>query len=231
MDALLLSEGQRIWDESGGDWKVFNKEYPAAMQQLVEDREAEISERSGVLRNNANRIKDLNTVTEKLTAGEERSDKDKFYGYKYNSLVPDEYNAKVIEFSGDKATQRDNVSLWGMTERQAILEADAESRGLLLPAHLIRYGFPTFDSVEIGLLRAHGLGIPDIPLGLEIINAVEIAYNGYLNQNEGIPTTSEQLEAMRKFEDKFGISNGDDLDAFDEAIRIYETELKQFRQQ
>ncbi len=237
MQQLLLSEGQRIWDESGGDFKVFNKEYPKAMQQLVEDREAEISERSGVLRNNANRIKDLNTVTEKLTAGEERSDKDKMDitpftdRYKYNSLVPDEYNAKIIEFSGDKATQRDNVALWGMTERQAILEADAESRGLLLPAHLIRYGFPTFDSVEIGLLRAHGLGIPDIPLGNEIINAVEIAYNGYLNQNEGIPTTSEQLEAMRKFEDKFGISNGDDLDAFDEAIRIYETELKQFRQQ
>ena len=231
MQQLLLSEGQRVWDESGGDFKVFNKEYPKVMQQIVKDKEAEISERSGVLRNNANRIKDLNTVTEKLIAGEERSDKDKLFGYRYNSLVPDEYNAKVIEFSGDKVTQRDNVALWGMTERQAILEADAESRGLLLPAHLIRYGFPTFDSVEIGLLRAHGLGIPDIPLGLEIINAVEIAYNGYLNQNEGIPTTTEQLEAMRKFEDKFGISNGDDLDAFDEAIRIYETELKQFRQQ
>jgi len=231
MDELLLSEGQRIWDESGGDFKVFNKEYPKVMQQIVEDREAEISERSGVLRNNANRIKELNKVTEKLTAGEERSDKDKLFGYKYNSLAPDEYNAKIIEFSGDEVTQRDNVALWGMTERQAILEADAESRGLLLPAHLIRYGFPTFDSVEIGLLRANGLGIADIPLGLEIINAVEIAYNGYLNQNEGIPTTSEQLEAMRKFEDKFGISNGDDLEAFDEAIRIYETELKQFRQQ
>ena len=237
MDELLLSEGQRIWDESGGDFKVFNKEYPKAMQQLVEDREAEISERSGVLRNNANRIKDLNTVTEKITAGEERSDKDKMDitpftdRYKYNSLAPDEYNAKVIEFSGDKVTQRDNVALWGMTERQAILDADAESRKLLLPAHLIRYGFPTFDSVEIGLLRANGLGIADIPLGLEIINAVEVAYNGYLNQNKGIPTTTEQLEAMRKFEDKFGISNGDDLDAFDEAIRIYETELNQFKQQ
>jgi hypothetical protein len=237
MQQLLLSEGQRIWDESGGDFKVFNKEYPKAMQQIVEDREAEISERSNVLYNNANRIKELNKVTEKLTAGEERSDKDKMDftpftdRYKYNSLVTDEYNAKVIEFSGDEVTQRDNVALWGMTERQAILDADTESRKLLLPAHLIRYGFPTFDSVEIGLLRANGLGIADIPLGLEIINAVEVAYNGYLNQNEGSPTTTEQLEAMRKFEDKFGISNGDDLDAFDEAIRIYETELKQFRQQ
>lgn len=237
MQQLLLSEGQRIWDESGGDWKVFNKEYPAAMQQLVEDKEAEISERSDVLRNNANRIKDLNTVTEKVTAGVERSDKDKMDitpftdRYKYNSLAPDEYNAKVIEFSGDEVTQRDNVALWGMTERQAILDADTESRKLLLPAHLIRYGFPTFDSVEIGLLRANGLGIADIPLGLEIINAVEVAYEGYLNQNEGSPTTTEQLEAMRKFKDKFGISNGDDLEAFDEAVRVYETELEQFSQQ
>jgi hypothetical protein len=237
MQQLLLSEGQRVWDESGGDFKVFNKEYPKAMQQIVADREAEISERSNVLYNNANRIKELNKVTEKLTAGEERSDKDKMDftpftdRYKYNSLVPDEYNAKIIEFSGDEETQRDNVALWGMTERQAILDADTESRKLLLPAHLIRYGFPTFDSVEIGLLRANGLGIADIPLGLEIKNAVEVAYEGYLNQNEGSPTTTEQLEAMRKFEDKFGISNGDDLEAFDEAVRVYETELQQFSQQ
>lgn len=237
MQELLLSEGQRVWDESGGDFKVFNKEYPKAMQEIVEDREAEISERSNVLRNNANRIKELNTVTEKVTAGVERSDKDKMDitpftdRYKYNSLAPDEYNAKVIEFSGDEVTQRDNVALWGMTERQAILDADTESRKLLLPAHLIRYGFPTFDSVEIGLLRANGLGIADIPLGLEIKNALGIAYEGYLNQNEGSPTTTEQLEAMRKFEDKFGISNGDDLEAFDEAVRVYETELQQFSQQ
>ena len=227
MQQLLLSEGQRIWDESGGDWKIFNKEYPAAMEQLVRDREEEVNERSKALQNNTDRIKDINTMTEKVTAGEERSDKDKFFGYKYNSLAPEEYNKKVAEFGQGG---RDNVSLWGLTERQSILEADAKSRNVLLPAHLIRYGFPTFDSVDIGLLRANGLGISDIPLGLEIINQYVPAFEGYINENKGTPTNRTQREAMKKFEDKFGISNGDDLVAFGEAVNLYETQLQEFNQ-
>ena len=228
MQQLLLSEAQRVWDESGGDFKIFNKEYPAVMEQIVRDREAEVSKRTTALQNNADRIQDLNTMTEKVTAGEERSNKDKFFGYKYNSLAPEEYNKKVQEFGQGG---RDNVALWGLTERQSILEADAKSRNVLLPAHLIRYGFPTFDSVDIGLLRANGLGIADIPLGLEIINQYEPAFEGYINQNKGTPTTPEQLKAMRKFEDKFGISNGDDLVAFGEAVNLYETQLEEFNQQ
>ena len=224
MQQLLLSEAQRVWDESGGDFKVFNKEYPKAMQKLVGEVEKEVSERSTVLQNNANRIKELNVNTEKVTAGIERSDKDKFYGYKYNSLAPEEYNKKVAEFSGDKETLRDNVALWGLTERQSILEADAKSRNILLPAHLIRYGFPTFDSVDIGLLRANGLGIADIPLGIEIHNEYALAFDGYVNQNQGKPTTRSQRNAIKKFEDKFGVSNGDDLIALGGAINVYETE-------
>lgn len=223
MQQLLLSEAQRVWDESGGDFKVFNKEYPIAMQKLVDDVEAEVGERSTVLQNNANRIKELNVMTEKVTAGEGRSDKDKFYGYKYNSLAPEEYNKKVAELGVDN---RDEISLWGLTERQAILEADAKSRNILLPAHLIRYGFPTFDSVDIGLLRANGLGIADIPLGKEIHNEYEVAFDGYVNQNKGKPTTRAQRNAIKKFEDKFGVSNGDDLVALGEAINVYETEYK-----
>jgi len=221
MQQLLLSEGQRVWDESRGDFKVFNKEYPIAMQKLVGEVEEEVSERSTVLQNNANRIKALNVMTEKVTAGEERSDKDKFYGYKYNSLAPEEYNAKVAEFG---VANRDEIALWGLTERQSILEADAKSRNILLPAHLIRYGFPTFDSVDIGLLRANGLGIADIPLGKEITNEYEVAFDGYVNQNRGKPTTRTQRNAIKKFEDKFGVSNGDDLVALGGAINVYETE-------
>ena len=223
---LLLSEGQRLWDESGGDFTIFNKEYPKVMENIYLDIETEINERQKVLKNNANRIKELNVRDEKIEAGEERSDKDKFMSYKYNSLAPEKYNEKVSEFGGD----RDAVANWGVTERQSILEADAKSRALLLPAHLIRYGFPTFDSVDTTLLRQTGLGIADIPLGMEIVNTFRPALEGYSNQLRGEPTTREQRNAVKKFEDKFGIKFREDLMALVEARNLYETELLEFNQ-
>lgn len=227
IQALLNSEGQRIWDESNGDFVEFNKNYPVAMEKIFGELETEISDRTSVLKNNQNIIKELNVRDNIIEEGEKRSDKDKFGGYKYNSLSPEEYNKKVIEFNND----RDSIANWGLTERQAILESDARSKALLLPAHLIRYGFPTFDSVDTKLLRINGLGIADIPLGKEITNEYSVAYEGYVNQFRGKPTTSMQRNAIKKFQDKFGISNGDDLVALGEAFNLYETELNEFNNQ
>jgi hypothetical protein len=230
---LLLSEGQRLWDESGGDFTVFNKEYPKAMDKIFTDLESEISERSAVLKNNSDKIKDINRLEEKLEGAERRSDKEKAdfnpitdKKYKYPSLASDEYNKKIVEFGGN----RDELSLWGLNERQAILDESATNRRILLPAHLIRYGFPTFDSVNTKLLNQSGLGISDIPMGTEIFNAWTLAESGYTAQELGKPTSTAQRKAIKQFEDKFGIKFRDDLIDFGTAINLYETQLDEFNQ-